>query len=170
MRRSQSLSLTDKWNEIWKNPCKAMMALNTPTSLFTPRNRTNLISWQSWIANVEEMLGSSPEEWECTVPDRLVCRISQMRCESWTNHLMQVKSFSLCHPDNPSQWGKQESRRPLWPKHKSFDQHNLLPIKGLNEIICLRETEIPRLLAEPIHHPEPLKSVLLAISQIPGHF
>lgn len=27
-------------------------------------NRTNLISWQSWIANVEGMVGSAPEEWE----------------------------------------------------------------------------------------------------------
>lgn len=141
-----------------------MMALNTTTSLFTPRNRTNLISWQCWIANVEEMLGSSPEEWERTVPDRLVCRISQMRCEGWTNHLMQVRSSSRCHPDSSSQWGKPEKSLALWLKHKSLDQYNLLPIKDFNWIICLCET-----LAEPIHHSALLKSILLAISQIPGY-
>lgn len=27
-------------------------------------DRTNLISWQSWIANVEGMVGDAPEEWE----------------------------------------------------------------------------------------------------------
>lgn len=27
-------------------------------------DRTNLISWQSWIANVEGMVGSAPDEWE----------------------------------------------------------------------------------------------------------
>ncbi len=47
--------------------------------------------------------------------------LSQMRCEGWTNHRMQVKSSSRCHPDT-SQWGKQESRQPLWPKQYSPDQ------------------------------------------------
>lgn len=89
--------------------------------------------------------------------------LSQMRCEGWTNHLMQVKISSRCQP-------MRKSGKPLWPKHNSLDQYNQLPIKGLNEIICLCETEIPRPLAEPIHHPEPLKSILLAISQISGHF
>lgn len=58
----------------------------------------------------------------------------------------------------------------LWPKNKSLDQYNLLQIKGLNEIICLCETGIPQPLAEPIHHSELLKYVLLAIFQIPGRF
>lgn len=50
---------------------KVMMALNTPTSLYERvgggrggGDRTNLISWQSWIANVEGMVGDAPEEWE----------------------------------------------------------------------------------------------------------
>jgi len=116
------------------------------------------------------MLGRSPEEWECTVPDRLVCHISQMRCEGWTNHLMQVKSSSQCRPDSSSQWEKQESCWHSSQKNKDLDQYNLLPIKGLNEIICLCETGIPQLSTETIHHPELLKSVLLAIFQIPGHF
>lgn len=147
-----------------------MMAPNAPTFLSAQRNRTNLISWQSWIANVEEMVGSPPKTRERAAPDRPVCHISQMRCEGWTNRLAQVKSSSRRHPDSFGQWGEGETSQARRPKNKSFDQYNLLPIKALNEIICLCETGIPWPLAEPIHHPKLLKSILLAILQIPGHF